>query len=84
MIPVPYSIVFIRRTFRNYKLKRSINEVDLIKKYLVFINKTSGILFDIGASIGSFLERFLDNQWSIYTFESDPNQIKLSSSIYYK
>jgi FkbM family methyltransferase len=77
-------ILMLRKIVRKYKYHKHLNEVELIIKYLNQINKISGILFDIGASTGSFLERYLNNNWNIYAFEPDPNPIKQTAMRYFQ
>ncbi len=79
-----YLILIFRKIIRKLRLNNRIKEVDLIKKYLDFINEPSGTVFDIGASTGSFLENFLSMKWSIFAFEPDPNPIKRYSLEYFQ
>ena len=77
-------LLVFRRTFRKYRIKKSLNEVELILKYIEYKKIDNGIVFDVGASTGSFLERFLGRGWSLFAFEPDPNPIKQKAMEYFQ
>lgn len=60
------------------RLIHKINESELVLKYFESIKQNTGVLFDIGASTGSYLERFLGDEtnWKIYAFDPDPDKMK--------
>jgi FkbM family methyltransferase len=76
-------LLLFRRVLRKYRIKKNYNEVELIKKYLKYSKIENGVVFDVGASTGSFLERFIGSKWSIYAFEPDPDLIKQSAMRYF-
>jgi FkbM family methyltransferase len=65
----------IRRKYTNGK--HSSREIDLIIRYLDLIDKNNGVLIDVGAHTGSFLDSFLWGDWLIYAFEPDTNHVKI-------
>ena len=59
------------------------NESILVLKYFESIKQDGGVLFDVGASTGSFFERFLGKDWEIYAFDPDPDKMKKEALEYF-
>lgn len=71
---------YLRKFWRKYiKGNYGSSEVDLVIKFLDVIDKNKGVLFDVGACVGSFSEPFIWGEWKIYAFEPDLNPLKVNS-----
>lgn len=56
-----------------------LDETNLILRY---IEKNSGVMFDVGAHFGSSAKQFLDIGWSVFGYEPDPiNREKLKENL---
>ncbi len=73
--------VYKRKDFyRLFKFKKysrirhaHIEETAIIAKCSEDVGVTNKVMLDVGAHHGSSLSRFVDNNWTIYAFEPDPN-----------
>ena len=78
-------LLFLRKQKRKIRLSKKMNESTLILKYFESIKQKGGVLFDVGASTGSFFERFLGSEkdWKIYAFDPDPDKMKQEALKYF-
>jgi FkbM family methyltransferase len=72
------SWAYLKRERRKYfKGNHSSREIDLIIKYLDLLGKNNGVLIDVGAHSGQFMDSFLTDDWVINAFEPDPDPDKV-------
>lgn len=70
---------YLKNTWRKYiRSKHRYREIDLIIGFLDAIKKNNGVLIDVGAHVGGWLDSFLFKDWVIYAFEPDPDSNKVT------
>lgn len=79
------SLLKLRKFIRSKSLKKT--ESKLLYDFFKQLNQADGIIFDVGASTGSFFETFLSTRnrnWKIFAFEPDPNRMKQEALKYFE